>query len=189
MLSLRAFLVPVLGGTLLVPAFAGQRDERAGGDAAPKAQSQQQPRQQQNGQKQANNHPGEQLLGQLSRMTPEEREQALAAFPPARRAQIEQRIRNFQKLPPAAQMRTLDRLERLNSLPPKRQNEVRRSMRDLQQLPPERKAAIQQEMRRLTAMPNERRQIRMNSEEFHSRYSPEEQQMIGNLSEILPSRD
>jgi 7-keto-8-aminopelargonate synthetase-like enzyme len=62
-------------------------------------------------------------------------------------------------------------------------------MRDLQQLPPERKAAIQQEMRRLTAMPNERRQIRMNSEEFHSRYSPEEQQMIGNLSEILPSRD
>jgi hypothetical protein len=38
-------------------------------------------------------------------------------------------------------------------------------------------------------MPAERRQIRMNSEGFRSRYSPEEQQMIGNLAEILPSRD
>src|ERR1019366_2341366 len=107
MLSLRAFIVPVLAGTLLVPAFAGQRP-------APRAQAQQQQKQQQQARKQADNHPGEQLLGKLSRMTPEEREQALAAFPPARRAQIEQRIRNFEKLPPAAQMRMLDRLERLN---------------------------------------------------------------------------
>jgi flagellar motor switch protein FliG len=166
---------------MLVPAFAGQREEgRASGGAAPRAQQ---------ARKQADNHPGEQLLGRLSRMTPEEREQALAAFPPARRAQIEQRIRNFEKLPPAAQMRTLDRLERLNSLPPQRQNEVRRSMKELQQLPPERKAAIQQEMRRLTLMPNERRQVRMSSEDFRGRYSPEEQQTIGNLAEILPSRD
>ena len=178
MISWRVFIVPVLAGALLVPTFAGQ--------AAPRPQAQPQRKQQQ---KQANNHPGEQLLGRLSRMTPEEREQALAAFPPARRAQIEQRIRNFEKLPPAAQMRTLDRLERLNSLPPRRQNEVRQSMKELQQLPPERKAAVQQEMRRLTPMPNEQRQIRMNSEEFRSRYSPEEQRTIGNLAEILPSRD
>ena len=188
MISLRAFIIPVLAGTLLVPALAGQGEARGGDTAAPKAQPQPQ-RKQQQGQKQPNNHPGEQLLGKLARMTPEEREQALAAFPPARRAQIEQRIRNFEKLPPAAQMRTLDRLERLNSLPTERQNEVRRSMKELQQLPPERKAAIQQEMRRLTPMPYERRQIRMSSEDFRSRYSPEEQQMIGNLAEILPSRD
>jgi hypothetical protein len=175
MLSLRVFIVPVLAGALVVPAFAAQQRP------APKAQGQQQ--------KQANNHPGEQILGQLSHMTPEERERALAAFPPARRAQIEQRIRNFEKLPPAAQARTLDRLSRLNSLPPQRQNEVRQSMKDLQQLPPERKTAIQQEMRRLTNMPTQRREVRMNSEDFRSRYSPEEQRMIGNLAEILPSRD
>jgi hypothetical protein len=176
MLSLRVCIVPVLAGALGVSAFAAQKRP-----AAPKPQGQQQ--------KQANNHPGEQILGQLSHMTPEERERALAAFPPARRAQIEQRIRNFEKLPPAAQARTLDRLSRLNSLPQQRQNEVRQSMKDLQQLPPERKTAIQQEMRRLTNMPTQRREVRMNSEDFRSRYSPEEQRMIGNLAEILPSRD
>jgi hypothetical protein len=179
MLSLRVFVVPVLAGALVDPAFAAQQH------AAPKAQGQQQKQQQ----KQANNHPGEQILGQLSRMTPEERERALAAFPPARRAQIEQRIRNFEKLPPAAQARTLDRLARLNSLPPQRQSEVRQSMKDLQQLPPERKTAIQQELRRLTNMPDERREVRMSSEDFRSRYSPEEQRVIGNLAEILPARD
>lgn len=179
MLSLRTLIVPVLAGALVAPAFAAQK--RPG----PRAQGQQQGQQQ----KQANNHPGEQILGQLSRMTPEERERALAAFPPARRAQIEQRIRNFEKLPPAAQARTLDRLARLNSLPPQRQREVRQSMKELQELPPERKTAIQQEMRRLTNMPNERREVRMSSEDFRSRYSPEEQRMIGNLAEILPSRD
>lgn len=176
MLSARVFIASVLAGLLAIPAWAEQRRP-----AVPRTPGQQQ--------KQANNHPGEQLLLQFSRMTPEERERALAAFPPARRAQIEQRIRNFEKLPPAAQMRTLDRLQRLNSLPPQRQREVRQSMKDLQQLPPDRKAVIQQEMRRLTAMPSARREVRMNSDDFRSRYSPEEQRMIGNLAEILPSRD
>ena len=29
----------------------------------------------------------------------------------------------------------------------------------------------------------------MNSDDFHSRYSPDEQRMIGNLAEILPAKE
>jgi hypothetical protein len=38
-------------------------------------------------------------------------------------------------------------------------------------------------------MPDEQRRSYMNTEEFRNRFSPAEQQMIGNLAEILPARD
>jgi hypothetical protein len=138
---------------------------------------------------QPDSHPGEQLFVRLSRMTPEEREQALSRLPPAQREKIEQRIQNFQKLPPAAQARRLDRLERLNSLPPQKQNQVRRSLNQLNALPDDRKMAINQELRHMLGMPDEQRRAYMNTEEFRNRFSPAEQQMIGNLAEILPARD
>src|ERR1035438_8302870 len=139
MFVLRLYTFPLLAVALLPTAFAGQG---AKAQQAPRAnppqqkQQQQQQQQQQRSQPQpkADNHPGEQLFNKLERMTPEEREKALSQLPPARRAQIEQRLQNFEKLPPAVQERRLDRLERLNSLPPKRRNEVRRSMNQLQNL-------------------------------------------------------
>src|SRR5271154_6314547 len=116
----RAYLALLLAGVVSTPAFAQQPAPR------PKAQAKQG-----NAQPKQNNHPGEQLFARLAQMTPEEREKALARLPPAQRANIEKRIRNFQQLPPAAQERRLDRLDRLNSLPPQRQNQVRRSMNQL----------------------------------------------------------
>lgn len=133
-------------------------------------------------------HPGEEILGKLSQMTPEDLEKSLASLPPARREQIEKRIRNFQQLPPAAQKRTLDRLARLNSLPPLRQNEVRRSMTEFNQLPQERKKQLNQEMRRMSAMPEEARRDYAASEEFRNRYSTAEQRMMSDLSELLPPK-
>jgi hypothetical protein len=37
-------------------------------------------------------------------------------------------------------------------------------------------------------MPDDERQAYMNTEEFRNRFSPDERQMVGNLAEILPSR-
>jgi hypothetical protein len=156
---------------LLTPAFAQQQ-------ARPQAQTRAQ-----------ESHPGEQLVDRLSRMTPEEREQALSRLPPAQRANIEQRIQEFQKLPPAIQERTLSRLERLRSLPPQKQNQVRRSMKQYNDLPEDRKMAINQALAHMSAMPDEERREYMNTEEFRNRYSPFEQQMIANLAEVLPARD
>lgn len=190
MTFLRPLLIPLLAGTIAVPAAVGQRAARGGGGEArpapaPRAQPQQARR---NGQsapaRQPDNHPGEQVFDKVMRMSPEEREKALSKLPPARRAQIEQRIRNFQNLPPAAQERRLDRLERLNSLPLQRQNQVRKSMKDLQQLPEDRKAAINRELRQMAPMSDEERRSHMNTEEFRNRYSPSEQQMMSNLAQV-----
>ncbi len=176
----RAYTIPLLAAMVLTPAFARQAARPAQGQARGNPQK---------AQPKPDNHPGEQLFDKLSRMTPEEREQALSQLPPPRRAQIEQRIRNFQKLPPAVQERRLDRLERLNSLPPQKQNQVRRSMNQLQNLPEDRKVAINRELQRMSAMPDDERRAYMNTEEFRNRYSPAEQQMMGNLAENLPARD
>jgi len=117
-------------------------------------------------------------------MTPEEREKALSRLPPARRAQIEQRIQNFEKQPLAVQERNLHRLERLNSLPPARRKEVRQSMNQFRDLPDDRKKAINQALLRMSPMPDDERRAYMSTEDFRNRFSPAEQQMVGNLAEI-----
>jgi hypothetical protein len=159
----------------MTPAFAGQ--PKAAQAPRPKARPQ-------NAAPKPDNHPGEQLFTRLERMTPVEREKALSQLPPARRAQIEKRIQNFQKLPPAVQERRLDRLERLNSLPPLAQAQVRRSVNQLQNLPDDRRRAINQELRRMSVMPEDERQPYMNSEDFHNRFSPSEQQIVSDVAKI-----
>jgi Protein of unknown function (DUF3106) len=134
----------------------------------------------------AQNHPGDRALRRFSRMTPEERQRWLATLPPKRRQQILQKFRRFQNLPPDDRDRVATRLERLHSLPPERQTEVRRSLQQLQTLPDDRKITIRREMRRMGALPDEERLARMNSPEFRNFYSPDEQQMMKNLSEVLP---
>ena len=62
-------------------------------------------------------------------------------------------------------------------------------MKDLQQLPDDQKKKINQEMNRMSRMTDNDRAARMNSDDFHGRYSPDEQRMIGNLAEILPAKE
>ena len=130
--------------------------------------------------------PQAQIVDKLLKMSPAERESALSSLPPARRQNIEKRLEAIQQLPPAQQNRLLYRAEVLNSLPPERANQIRGSIKQFQQLPDERKPVLNQEMRRLMAMPDEQRRDRMNSDDFRSRYSPGEQQMMQDLMEIRP---
>lgn len=170
----------VLAVLALAPVGAAQKNapRPTARQAQPRAQNPKAPK--------ANNRPGEQILLNLQNMTPGEREKALSKLPPARRAQIEKRIQNFESLPPAQQERRLDRLERLNSLPPQRQKQVRRSAQDLKDLPDDRKKAVNQELRRMTNMTDEDRKAHMNTDNFRNKFSPSEQEMIGNLNELLP---
>jgi hypothetical protein len=179
----RIVTVPLWGLLLLTSLFGAGPRER--GDAAQRESRA-------NGAKKAaprNNQPGVQALQRLGRMTPEERQKALASLPPARRREILEKFREFQNLPPTARERLTPELERLQSLPPQRQNQVRRSLQQFRALPDDRKATVRQELGRLGAMPDEDRRARMNSEEFRNRYSPAEQQMIGNLSEVVAPND
>jgi len=77
----------------------------------------------------------------------------------------------------------------LNSLPPQKQNQVRRAANQLKDLPEDRRMAINRELQHMSAMPDDERRAYMNTEEFRNRYSPAEQQIMGNLAEVLPARD
>jgi len=134
-------------------------------------------------------HPGDIALQRFVKMTPEERQNAIARLPPQRQRQILQRLQQYETMAPQAKERVVTQLELLHNLPPQRQNQVRRSLQDLQTLPDDRKVLVRQELAKLSAMPDEERKSRMNSEEFRNVYSPLEQQMMGNIAEVLPRRD
>ena len=168
----------------LTPALLGQNPARSAGAAA----SPREAGRSQSPPKSSVPHPGEQAVGRLSRMTPEEREKWLSSLPPARRRRIEQNLREFQEMPPAQQDRVLSRQALLDSLPPQRQNQVRRSVQQFLNIPEDRKEVLNQEMQRMAPMSDEERRAHMNSEEFRNRYSANEQQMMGNLMEIQPQQ-
>jgi hypothetical protein len=180
----------------LVSSAAGADDKSVKPPAAPRVQAQKVPAAKPPAGRaagraappQPDNHPGEQMLDRLLQMSPEQRQKALDRLnlPPQRRQNIEKRINEIQKLPPAMQNLARTRLEMLNSLPQPRQNQVRRSINQYAGALPERKAQMNEALQRIANLPDEDRRAYMNTEEFRNRFSPTEQQIISNLSEITP---
>jgi hypothetical protein len=62
-------------------------------------------------------------------------------------------------------------------------------MKELNALPEDRRKAVNQELRVMSALPDADRAVHMKTPEFRNKYSPAEQQMIGNLAEILPAKE
>jgi hypothetical protein len=158
---------------------------------APRPAQAQQPRQEnppaqpKNPKAQAKNQArGDEIFLKLLKMTPDEREKALSVLPQGRREQLERRIENFQNLKPEQQERRLNRVERLNALPLDEQARVRQSTKELQNLPPARRNAVNQELQRMSVMGDDEKQFHMNTEEFRNRFSPAEQEMLGNLTKV-----
>jgi hypothetical protein len=125
-------------------------------------------------------------IDQWNSMSPKQRERALQKLPPERQKRIREQIDRFNSLPPEERERLRARYQRFSALPPETQDNMRREMRKFRDLPPERRSALGREMRRLREMPEADRQARVDSEEFRSRYSPEEREMLQDLSENLP---
>ena len=57
---------------------------------------------------------------------------------------------------------------------------------NLNELPLERKIQVRREMAALSSLPPDKRQTRLNTEDMRSRYSPQEQEIMGHLSALLP---
>jgi len=130
--------------------------------------------------------PGQQAIQRLSNMSPQQREKVLANLPPQRRQQILRKLDEVQKISPGSMGKVQPWLERLRTLPPEKQRDVRQSLQQLNALPLERKIQVRREMAALAPLPPEERQSRLNSENMRSRYSPQEQQIMGHLSSLLP---
>lgn len=99
-------------------------------------------------------------IEQLQKMTPEEREKALANLPPDRRQQVEKQ------------------LDRLNQLTPQQRQQLDQRYETLQSLPPARQRAVRQELQNLRSMPVPERRARLASDEFKQQFSPQEQALI-----------
>ena len=101
-----------------------------------------------------------QELDQFQKMTPDQREKALAKLPPERRARMEKQLSRYENLTPAQKAQVQRRLEMLQALPPGRQK------------------AVRQELQQLRAMPPAERRQRLNSEEESQHFSPEEMELL-----------
>lgn len=126
------------------------------------------------------------VLDRLEQMTPEQRHRVLQKLPPQRRQALQQRLNRYEALPPAERERARQQYRRFRELPPARQEAARHSLQRFRQLPQDRRHTLRQEANRLRAMDDSSRRMRMNSGDFRTRYSTEEQQMVRDLADLTP---
>jgi hypothetical protein len=141
--------------------------------AAPPAMPQQRP------------DPLENSIDRWNRMSPEERERELAKLPPARARLIRQRLRRYNQMQPQEQQALRQRYQTFSQLPAAKQEVVRQRLREFRQLPTARQPVVHHEVEQLRLLPEDQREARLNSEDFRGRYSPQEQQIIHDLTEYL----
>jgi Protein of unknown function (DUF3106) len=122
----------------------------------------------------------------LMAMPPEKREQILEKLPPQQQANLRQRLDRFDKLPAAERARLNQMWSTFNSLPPEKQAIVTRQMQAFNNLPEARREDLKPVLQRLRLMPEDKRNALLNSEEFKSRFSPAEVQMLTDISQNYP---
>jgi hypothetical protein len=126
-------------------------------------------------------------IDRWNRMSAEERERELAKLPPARARLIRQRIWAYNHMPQEERQALRQRYQAFIQLPPDKQQIVRERLRESRELPVARRPVVQREVEQLRLLPEGQRQARMNGEEFRGRFSPQEQQIIRDLTTYLPN--
>jgi Protein of unknown function (DUF3106) len=130
-------------------------------------------------------NPGNPVLRMMA-MPPERREQMLERLPPQQQVRLRQALESFDKLPPAERSRQFGILNMYANLPPDRQVALARQIQLFNHLPDDRIAALRPELLKLHRMPEGERSERMASEEFKSKFTPSEQQMLAEISPYFP---
>ncbi|HUB80378.1 MAG TPA: DUF3106 domain-containing protein [Bryobacteraceae bacterium] len=124
------------------------------------------------------------VAARLFRMSPEERERAIASLP---REQQRDRARKllewFDSLPKAQQDMQLRRMDRFAQLPPEKRAEVMGFMVEVNNFPRPRANAVRQALYRLQQMNDEERERTMARPAFQARFSPEELRVIRGLAD------
>jgi phage-related protein len=125
-------------------------------------------------------------LERLTKLSPEQRNKALAGLPPARRAKIEQQLSDYQKMKPEERAKVLDRYNRMQALPPQKRAQVRASLQQFANLPQPRKAVVRRQLNQMKGLSDSDRRTMMNSEEFRSKFTASEQQMMADIASVTP---
>jgi len=128
--------------------------------------------------------PGLAIIDRLERMTPEERRRVLDRLPPERKKLVEERLKQFSQLPPEERARLRRRLERFQQLPPEQQEAARSTFLRFRRFPEDRRKLLTGEFQQLRRMDEPGRRSRISSDEFRSKYTPAEQQLLQDLSKL-----
>jgi len=119
-------------------------------------------------------------------MTPEEQQRVMEKASPQMQRQLQQALDRFNSRPPAQRARLLQQYQALATLSPQQQVLVGRQIAAFNHLPEDRIKPVRQELLRLLRMSPDERSTRFVNEDFSSRYSPAEQQILKDLSGNLP---
>jgi len=128
---------------------------------------------------------GRMNLERLNRMPAEDRQRLLEKLPPERKAVVEKRLQHYNSLPPETKERLHQEYEYFQQLPPEKQMRVRELFRSFKDLPEDRRGPVRGAYQRLRALPPDERKRRLESEQFRSRFSPSEYELLRNLSGLL----
>jgi len=128
------------------------------------------------------------VVDRWNAMNPRQRERLLAKMPPERQKQLLDKVEKFNALPKQEQQMARERYDRLRKLPQEEQQVVLRDIRRFNNLPPGRQQAMNQEFLKLRQMSESERAEYLASSEFKDKFYPNEQQMIGNLSKVIATR-
>lgn len=115
-----------------------------------------------------------------------ERDPNFQRLPAQRQAELKERLRKFNNLTPEQKQRTLDRMEFMSNLSQDQRKELREANQQLQSLPADRKVMVHKALRSLRQMSPQQRQQVMQSSEFKSRFSDQEQVIVKRLADIVP---
>jgi hypothetical protein len=130
-------------------------------------------------------NPGNPVLRMMA-MPPERREQMLERLPPQQQVRLRQALENFDRLPPAERNRQLGILNMYANLPPKKQAALTKQIQLFNQLPDDRITVVRPELLKLHRLPESERSDRIASEEFKSKFTPAERQMLVEISPYFP---
>ena len=172
--SISALAALGCGLLLSVPA-AAQRGARGGRGRMPRAER-------------AETNQKKTPIDEFETLSPAEQQKALNRLPQAQRQQLKTRLDRFNALPADQQQALKSMYNRLHQLPPQRQEAVRKAINKFSQLPVGRQQAVRVELRSREAMSSQQRQQELDSPGVRSRFSKKEQEILHEMSGLLPER-
>jgi len=121
-------------------------------------------------------------------MTPEEQERFIEKANPQQQERLRQARDRYNGFSLAQKERLFRQYQLLTALPPAQQALISREIAFFNnRLPEDRRRPVGEELVRLHGMSESDRAARLASDDFRAKFSPEEQRLLGNLSQNLPA--
>ena len=127
-------------------------------------------------------------IEEFETLSPEEQQKALNRLSPSEREKLQERLKRFNALPPEQQQALKTLYNRLHQLPSDRQDAVRGAINKFSEQQPARQEAIRQELRDMAVLTAAERRARLASPEFRAQFNKKEQEILRDMSPLLPDR-